>query len=265
MDEILNRFYKENPWGYSFPNYLSAAYGIHPNYATFLCEKDTLTIDAIDDIFSAMNKEKTVEYDQEYVECLYVDYMTHEKVNDEHVGEFRSILNGKKILLIAPGRTAEVESERIEDFIKHESPLVISINHEYKKTISDYVFVSNMRRFKELPKDIYKKTIATSNITCTDVYMKLNYYLLLNDIPSVRENAGLMAIQLMKKMGCEDIWLAGYDGYDYAASNNYESDDMVLMMSRKQVDEINLGMKQMVDRFSKSINIRFLTDSRLNV
>ena len=265
MDEILNRFYKENPWGYSFPNYLSAAYGIHPNYATFLCEKDTLTIDAIDDIFSIMDKEKMVEFDPKYVEHLYEDYMSREKVNDEHIDEFRSMLSGRTILLIAPGKTAEVENKQIRDFIEQESALVISINHEYEKVTPDYVFVSNMRRFKKLSKDVYEKTLVTSNIKSTGVYMKLNYYLLLNDIPAVRENAGLMAINLLKQMECKDIWLAGYDGYDYAASNNYESDDMVLSMSREQVDQINAGMKQMIEDYSQAINIRFLTDSRLNV
>ena len=39
IDEVLNIFYYENYWGYSLPNYLSAKYNTHPNYAKYLDEK----------------------------------------------------------------------------------------------------------------------------------------------------------------------------------------------------------------------------------
>lgn len=39
IDEILNEFYQRNYWGYSLPNYLSAAHNAHPNYAGYLDDK----------------------------------------------------------------------------------------------------------------------------------------------------------------------------------------------------------------------------------
>ena len=45
IDEILNEFYQRNYWGYSLPNYLSAAHSAHPNYAGYLDDKKTLTIE----------------------------------------------------------------------------------------------------------------------------------------------------------------------------------------------------------------------------
>ena len=41
-DKFLYPFYANKPWGYSFPNYISASYNSHPNYATFWTEKNTL-------------------------------------------------------------------------------------------------------------------------------------------------------------------------------------------------------------------------------
>lgn len=263
MDEVLNRFYDEKPWGYSFPNYLSASYMIHPNYATFLCEKNTLTIDAIDDIFSMLEREKAVEFDGEYIEQIYEQYMSKEKVNDERLEEFQNDLQNKKILLIAPGKSAAVQSEKIKSFIEREHPIVISINHEYKQQRVDYVFVSNMRRFEEIPSDINIKLLTTSNIKTDKAYMSFDYYSLLNEMGSVKDNAGLMAIELIKKIHCDELWLAGYDGYDYISSDNYETNDLVLVMNKHQIDEINSGMRQALKRYSEKMQLHFLTKTRL--
>lgn len=48
IDEVLNRFYQENYWGYSLPNYISAVHNAHPNYAGFLDQRKTLTIEGMD-------------------------------------------------------------------------------------------------------------------------------------------------------------------------------------------------------------------------
>lgn len=61
MDEVINRFYEEKPWGYSLPNYLSAVHMIHPNYAGYLSEKKTLAIEDMDEIFSMMDIEKAIQ------------------------------------------------------------------------------------------------------------------------------------------------------------------------------------------------------------
>ena len=44
IDRVVGGFYQQNPWGYSLPNYLSASHNAHPNYALFLTEKNTLTV-----------------------------------------------------------------------------------------------------------------------------------------------------------------------------------------------------------------------------
>ncbi len=262
MDEVINRFYEEKPWGYSLPNYLSATHMFHPNYALFLCEKNTLTIDAIDDIFTMLDPDKAVEFDKTYIEKLYEKYMFKGKANNEHMEDFRRALKGRKVLLIAPGKTAASQSGKIMTFIEKNAPITVSINHEYEKMVVDYIFTANMRRFRELPISSYKKTLVTTNIKTDEVYMCLDYYSLVNSSKSVRDNAGLMAIKLIMNMGCREIWLAGFDGYDYAAKENYENWDMELVMSNEQIDDLNDGMEQVLKEFADKIDIHFVTDSR---
>ena len=75
IDEILNEFYSRNHWGYSLPNYLSAVHNAHPNYAGYLDDKKTLTVEAMDEIFRLMDESKKASYDQQYIETLYSSYM----------------------------------------------------------------------------------------------------------------------------------------------------------------------------------------------
>ena len=113
IDEILNEFYQRNYWGYSLPNYLSAAHNAHPNYAGYLDDKKTLTVENMNEIFDMMDDDKKVSYDKNYIEELYLRYMATGKSQEEHKTELIENLNGKTILLIAPGKSSIEEKNKI--------------------------------------------------------------------------------------------------------------------------------------------------------
>ena len=62
IDEILNAFYQRNYWGYSLPNYLSAAHNAHPNYAGYLDDKKTLGIRVLLYWMSPNGKQALLQY-----------------------------------------------------------------------------------------------------------------------------------------------------------------------------------------------------------
>ncbi len=137
MDEIISRYYDEKPWGYSFPNYLSAIHMVHPNYAKYLTEKGALLLEDMDEIFSLMDPQRAVEYDKEYIENVYLEYMSNGKKNEECILDVVKQVKGKKLLLVAPGASASREYSLIKNFIYMNKPIVISINHEYEKSLVD--------------------------------------------------------------------------------------------------------------------------------
>ena len=98
IDQILSLFYQQNYWGYSLPNYLSAKHNIHPNYASYLDAKKTLTVENMDEIFSMMDKSKQFNYDKLYIEELYIKYMETGRVQEKHLTELKTILNNKNVL-----------------------------------------------------------------------------------------------------------------------------------------------------------------------
>ena len=67
IDEIINEFYQQNYWGYSLPNYLSAKHNAHPNYAKYLDDQKTLTVEDMESIFEMMDAEKCVQIGRAHV------------------------------------------------------------------------------------------------------------------------------------------------------------------------------------------------------
>lgn len=262
IDQVLSDFYRKNYWGYSLPNYLSAAHNVHPNYASFFEDKNTLTAEAMEELFTMMDDDKKVSYDKMYAEDIYIQYMATGQTQEEHRGELITRVVDKDILLIAPGRSVVDEKEKIASFVATKDVIVISVNFDYVETDVDYIFLSNLRRFRELSSDKRSKCIVTSNIPADSVYLQTKYHDLLMPVESVRDNAGMMAIKFFTDLGAKKIILAGFDGYSHEADENYASKQMVLITKNAIVDAMNKGMADMLAIFSKKTTICFLTSSR---
>ncbi len=258
IDEILTQFYQRDYWGYSLPNYLSAKYNTHPNYAGYLDSKKTLTMENMDDIFSMLDDDKRVSYDKEYIENLYVQYLASGNAENAHLEELQERVRNNTILMIAPGKSCNEEKDKLINAIK-ENVITISINFDYLEINTDYIFLSNIRRFRELPKDKLSKCIITSNIPSMDSYLKTDYKELLNSNEAVMDNAGLMLIKLMVNLGCKEILLAGLDGYEYDASKNYIDQNLRTDITKEWIEKTNSGMEEVLKGLKENVEIRFLT------
>lgn len=262
VDDVLNNFYDSNYWGYSLPNYLSAKHNCHPNYASYLDDKKTMTVENMDEIFSMMSKEKKNNFDKKYIEELYVRYMAKDKIYEEHLSELKKMLSGKKVLIIAPGKSVEDEKEKVVACASLDDVVSIGINFDYQYCDTDFIFLSNLRRFRELSKAKRNKTIVTSNIPGDGVFLQTNYACLLNNIEAVRDNAGMMLIKYLIEMGVQEVVLTGIDGYSHDTSQNYAEQQMTMITKRAILDAMNVGMRSMLNEYAKQINIEFLTESR---
>ncbi|MCR5622564.1 MAG: aldolase catalytic domain-containing protein [Treponema sp.] len=255
IDEVLSGFYQQKSWGYSLPNYLSALHSVHPSYAFFLDERKTLTVEDMNEIFLRMSDEKKHEFDRGYIESLYESYMEAGDVYDAHKAEFLERISGKEILLIGPGKSSETEKETITDYAAKENVVSISVNFDYPRCTTDFVFISNIRRFREFPKEKLGKCIITSNIAADGVYLQAKYRDLLNDVEVVRDNAGLMAVRFLMDCGVRKVILAGFDGYSHDNSSNYAEKTLSIIMNNAMMDAINDGMTRILAEYGKQIEI----------
>lgn len=263
IDEILSGFYQQNYWGYSLPNYLSAKHNVHPNYASYLDEKRTLTVENMDEIFSMMDDSKRFIYDKFYIEDLYTKYMASGQVQEEHYVDLQKRIIGKNVLIIAPGKSSVDEREKVISIAKQDDIVTISINFDYPEYDTDYIFLSNLRRYREL--DILKrsKCIVTSNIPAVDVYLKTQYGELLNNQESIRDNAGMMLIKFLIKLKAAKILIAGMDGYSYTSNSNYAKEKMEVHIQKEMLKLKNEGMHNMLIEYIREIPIKFVTETIL--
>lgn len=260
IDEVLDDFYKQNAWGYSLPNYLSAKHCVHPNYSIYLAEKCSLTVSAMDEIISLISEDKKFEYDKDYIAQLYVSYQSAVSIQSNNIVNLTEQLNTKTVLLIAPGESSLAESDVIEQFLQHHDVIAISINYDDSRC--KYIFSSNLRRFRELQLQSYHKCIATSNIHSKNVFARINYFDLLYPNEVIKDNAGIMAIQFLIKLGVTKIYLAGFDGYSHNMDKNYALNNMRLFQRESLLDAINIAMTQALAELSRQIQIEFLTTEK---
>lgn len=259
IDEILNEFYQKNYWGYSLPNYISAAHNAHPNYASYLDDKKTLTVEDMNEIFDMMDEDKKYSYDKKYIEELYYRYMATGKVQEEHKEELIALLKGKKVLLIAPGKSSVLQKELIKKAAEDNNTVAISVNFEYSYADNDFIFLSNLRRFKELASSKKGKCIVTSNIPADGIYLQTKYRDLVNQVEAVRDNAGLMAIKFLMDYQISEIMLAGFDGYSHDVRENYGDSQMAFITKNAVLDAMNEGMSLVLKEYAEVVKISFLT------
>ncbi len=280
MDEVLAGFYQEEPWGYSLPNYLSAAHHAHPNYSGYLSEKHTLTVADMDEIFRMMDPGKKNGFDREYIRKLYTDYQSGARRKDTAGGPagpsvpgdsamagLREHLRGKTVLLIAPGKSSADEREAVVRCAARWDVVTVSVNFDYPYCETDYIFVSNLRRFRALEPGTHKRCIVTSNIaasneTASDVSVVVPYSPLLNRVECVKDNAGLMAVKLLAGLGVERILLAGLDGYSHDMEMNYAESGFTYRARNEALDAMNEGMQKVLEEYAGLVRIGFLTGQR---
>lgn len=268
LDTDLMNVYKEHYWGYRYNFYISAMQNCHPNYVSYLLDKKTLTVSAVNEILSAIPEHKKLLYDGEYINEAYTEYQIRSIDDHTCLDELRSSLSDSTVLLIGPGRSIVDEKNKIDDVLKDRNPSIISINFSPSSIGSDYVFVSNSKRYSKLADFeqgcIEDKLILTSNITPFDIIPKytVNYQGLLDKADDMSDNALLLCIKLLIKLNVKKVLLAGFDGF--SAGQDYYDVSYSFGTDRYKTD-INEKISKGIQLFRKFIGIEFVTSSLYDI
>lgn len=264
-DEYISAIRKEFEWGYSVPYHIAASNVCHPNYAAYLINKQTLTMKDIEKIIQSIPEEYKILYDRELIEQLYVQYQSREIDDSAAVRQIAQWISGKKILLLAPGKSLVSEYATIMQFIDAEDPYVISVNFVDARYRMNACFVSNHKRMDSIERDIRNlgevRTILTSNIVGGDDCLYVNYARYTNDDEMISDNAGLMLLHLLKCCGADKVYLAGFDGFHRRHNGNYYSKELDIQVNEEEVHEKRRRIRNQLRRLSQDMEISFLTPS----
>ena len=169
-------------------------------------------------------------YDADYIEGLYVRHQTNNIDDTEDCNRLARLLRDREILLIGPGSSILENEKKIKEYIKEKDAVTISVNFSTLQFDSEYVFLSNAKRynawsdkFNLLPKSC--KLILTSNINAFDRQPDyvINYNsLLMRDILG-NDNALLLCLRMLQRIGKRSVTLAGFDGFTNESRDYYDA------------------------------------------
>ena len=270
IDVTILDCYRETPWGYGFKFFLSASNDCHPNYVAALMEKKKLSVKSINEILKTIPNEKKLLYDGDFIETLYDKYQTIDCDDNNDLIQLTKEWHNQNILLIGPGKRSE-ETDKIKTYIKENEAVSVSVNFIPEHIVTNYVFMSNAKRYVKLAGKLSEemrtrgtvKTIATSNVTRAQGRFDyvLAYGSLLDEEALVKDNPLLMMLKLCKLSKVKSIALAGFDGYEESAKENYVNPNMEYEFSREKANVLNEDAADGIRRLELSEQLKFVTES----
>lgn len=266
IDLVLNRIRANDYWGYSAEYYLSAINHCSPSYARHFHQKHMLPINEIAELLGRIDLSKRISFDKKYADDLYHSYVTKAIDDDNACAALKSIFFEKEVLVLAPGRSIEDENDKILEYIASNDVVVLAINTIHQNIPADYVFISNRKRytrFCELFSNSTTPLICTSYIRpdTKEVYY-INYADYLCEDPNIESNAGMMALNLLLKLGVRRLILAGFDGFGFG---QHASDTLPDAMTNVEWNRLNHSISEHISKICKTVDTKFLTKSNYEI
>ena len=263
IDKVINQLHSEFYWGYAPEYYLSAANQCTPSYASHFYNKHMLPIDQVGELLGMIAPEKKISFDKNYAEKLYRQYNESKTVEDSTVvEELKKVFVGKKVLLVAPGKSIGSVMNQIRDIADKND--VVSIGLNTKLDFVDYLFTTR--------KEIYDSAVAEGRkiIVCSNVSKGgrgnvkiLNYANWIEVNERTHDSSSVIALNLLRACDVKEILLAGFDGFDVNINENYYDPNMRHPVNAEQVERRNNFYKKFINKVrDDGIAIEFVTPSK---
>ena len=271
MDNIRSRC----SWGYSTQYFVAGCYSAHVNNIAYLTKKNSIRSRDIRYILNRIGSDARKRYDYDLLEKTYLDLLQFNIDDEESLLKLKNEISNREVLILAPGKSATSESDKIVEYINKHKPFVIAVQFMHDQIDADYVYMSNVKRYrywKNNPAFVNAKKILTCNIANEE---DVNNATVVSFIKYVKcgwesiDNSTIMLLRLLDAIGVTKITIAGFDGYSYSANRelNYASKFLELSSAYVNPSALNQEISSMLidymaTRKHRDTDIQFLTDSR---
>ena len=272
IDVYMQGFREKYSWGYSTPYFIAGLYQCHVNNIAYLLENHRTNAKDMRNIISALSQEQRRKYDYDVLENIYLEHQGRMVEDEETMNALKKAISGRKLLLLAPGKTLDSEFDRVKDFIQKEAPLCIAVNAIHPKYNYDYLFFVNSARY-EYAKNAYPKQFAEvqkillsnirtigkddESIICFNHVIKRGW--------KHFDNSVITCLRLMLLLDAKLVYIAGFDGFKTRYNESYADDHLPTLNPDNNWDELNEEIKDMYADFYRTVKgtmeIRFVTDS----
>ncbi len=264
IDKVINQIHDEFYWGYAPEYYLSSANHCTPSYASHFYNKHMLPIDQVGELLSMIAEDKKISFDKEYAETLYREYNESKAVDDSAViAELKEEFSGKRILLIAPGKSIGSALEGLKDIASQKDVISIGLNSTIDIEF-DYILTTRSDIYNQAVAD-GKNVIVPSNVSKggRGNVKVLNYVNWIEIDETTHDSSSVIAFKLLQTCGVKTILLAGFDGFSANINDNYYDTNLRRPVTVEQAGKRNAYYKDLIERIINSgVNVEFVTPSR---
>lgn len=262
IDQVISTIRAEYYWGYSIEYYLSSINHCTPSYAGHFYKKHMLSVGQLSELLGMIAEEKKISFDKEYAEQLYLSYNARRHANDDPaIQMLKESINGKRVLLIAPGLSIVENRNQIQAELLKENTVSIALNG-MDLFETDYVLTTREDSFQKAKAE-GKRIIATNGVCPCQEYnvLVIDYEKWITVENGVQDSSGIVALKLMAACGASELLLAGFDGYSTDLNLNYYDMTMRRPVSVEQAKQRNEYFHTYVQRLRKTLPVSFLTKS----
>lgn len=272
IDMYMTGFQEKYSWGYSTPYFIAGLYQCHVNNIAYLQKNHRTNARDMSNIIASLSQTERRAYDYDLLEKRYME--NQNRIIDDSVAlkTLSEKFNGRKVLLLAPGKTIISEKEKIQAFIKKENPIVIAVNAVHQGYDYDYISFINSVRYQYAKEAFGKEFKEHSKILLSNIKTEAESDELIVNFNSVIkrnwehfDNAILCNLRLLLKLDVKDVALAGFDGFKTAYNESYADSSLPTLNPDGRWGELNEEIKDMFNDFVLSskdkMHIEFVTES----
>lgn len=272
IDTYMENIKARCTWGYSTDFFIAGSYSSHVNNVAYLRKKTSIASKDMRFILNKLSGEQRKRYDYDLLEKTYLEHLDIQIDDSDTLKKLKDELCHKHIVILAPGKNAIKQKERIKNYIKEKKAVVISINYVHDEISADYIYISNKNRYsmiKNRDKLCSVKKIMGANLEVDEVdeayIISIDKFIKCGWIHF--DNSIVILLRLLDVLNVKAIGIAGADGYNLNEEGNYYDKSFEKNSAYKDAIELNSEMISMLEdykntRKNREIPVEFITSSR---
>lgn len=272
IDMYMQYFQEHYTWGYSTPYFIAGMYCCHVNNIAYLQKNHRTNAQDMRNVIESLSPEQRKKYDYDLLEEKYLENQNRIVEDEQVLEQLKQEFQNREILLIAPGKTSELQKDRVKKYIVEKQPVVIGVNAINPSYQYDYLFMINTVRYN-YAREIYpQQFFNTKKILLSNIKTKADENELIVNFNRVVkrgwehfDNAVINVLRLLDKLHVRDVSLVGFDGFKHAYNESYADNSLPTLNPDNRWDELNDEIMDMFRDFRDStentMNIMFVTAS----
>lgn len=270
IDTVISAAQEKTTWGYSVPYFIAGMLNAHTFNVKQLLKRHNLKSKDLRGIMSLLDETQKKAYDYALLEKLYVEYFDNPIDDADVVATLGRKFDGRKVLILAPGKSIVERKGDIVSFIRKENPIVIGVNNLIDGYALEYVFYSGAVRYGDLQFQDYEAAgkphiIVTSNIEVDGSRGEIivDYRSLIEFGWVNIDSSAVLLLRLLARCGVHELYAAGMDGYMKYGDAFYRNDLDTGLAENDRIEHTreNLEMMRNMRERNPKFKVHFITPS----